>query len=459
LQTHYTRMKKSYLFLLFIFSSYFAAHSQSYIISTIAGNDTAGFSGDGGQATAAELNQPYGVAVDKAGNVYEVERNNQCVRKITTSGIITTVAGIGTKNGYHGDGGQATAAELNYPTGVAVDTLGNIYIADLTNNRIRKVNAAGIISTFAGDGTASFSGDGGGATAAELNAPSGVAVDALGNVLIADFYNYRVRKVSTLGKISTVAGNGTYGFSGDGGAATAAEIKSFIGVAVDKPGNIYIADQANGRIRKVNTLGTMSTFAGDGTQSYSGDGGLATAAELSYPYGAGTDASGNVYIADYGNERVRYVPKTNIISTIAGISYPGWSGDGGPATAAEISTISGVAIDAAGNVYIADQTNNCIRKLTPVATGINQVTSANEPFTVYPNPGNGKFTFEVKNEKLKVKNIEVFTISGERVYSQFNIQNLPLNIDLSSKSEGVYLYRVSGDDGKIIGEGKIIIQK
>ncbi len=454
-------MKKYFLFTLITLFSFLNANSQAYLISTLAGTGSPGYSGDGGQATAAELNQPWGVAVDKAGNVYAAEYNNQTIRKINTNGIITTIAG-NTKNGFAGDGGAATLAELNYPTGVAVDTLGNVYIADQHNNRVRKVNTSGIISTYAGNGIASFSGDGGAATAAEMNVAAGVAVDVSGNIFIADFYNFRVRKVNTSGKISTVAGNGNYSFSGDGGQATAASIKSFIGVAVDKNGNIYIADQANGRVRKVNTSGIMSTFAGNGTQSYSGDGGLASAAELSYPYGVGTDVSGNVFIADYANERVRYIPKSDIISTVAGDGTLGYFGDGGPATAAELSTLSGVAVDAIGNVYIADQTNNCIRKLTPIPSGLQQLTNNSEAISVYPNPGNGVFTMLFnQNENISdTQKIEIYSILGTKIFDGFlNPVGHSTEINLTTQPNGIYFYKVLGSTGKITTEGKLIIQK
>ncbi len=327
-------MKKIYLLILISIGTCFFAQSQDYTISTIGGTGTAGYSGDGGAATAAEMHSPWGVAVDKACNVYAAEYGNCIIRKITTNGIISTVAGMPNANGFYGDGGQATAAELNFPTGVAIDSLANIYIADNTNNRVRKVNALGIMSTFAGNGTGSFSGDGGAATAAEINVASGVATDTHGNVFIADFYGFRVRKVNSGGTISTVAGNGGYGFSGDGTPATSASIKSFIGVAVDKTGNIYIADQGNARVRKVNTNGIISTFAGNGSQNFSGDGGAASTAELNYPYGVGTDMTGNVFIADYANERIRFVNTIGIINTVAGNGTNSYYGDGGPATAA-----------------------------------------------------------------------------------------------------------------------------
>jgi len=274
------------------------------------------------------------------------------------------VAGNGTK-GYSGDGGAATSAELNAPNDVAVDSAGNIYIADTLNDRIRKVTVStGIITTVAGNGAGGYSGDGGSATSAEIFQPDGLAVDSAGNIYIADTFNYRVRKVTkSTGIISTVAGDGTYGYSGDGGLATSAELGEPTDVAVDAAGNIYIADPGFARIRKVTvSTGIISTVAGNGTQGYSGDGGPATSAELSSPDGVTVDGAGNIYIADLYNERVRKVTvSTGIISTVAGDGTAGYSGDGGPATGAEIYYPDGLAVDTAGNIYIADTENFRIR--------------------------------------------------------------------------------------------------
>jgi sugar lactone lactonase YvrE len=276
-------------------------------IATIAGNGTAGYSGDGNGANCAELHWPAGVAVDGSGNVYIGDFINQVVRKVTPSGIISTFAGNGIR-GYSGDGGAAISAELNAPVGVAVDGSGNVYIVDDNNNRIRKVTVAtGIISTIAGNGTGGYNGDGIAATAAELYQPSGVAVDGFGNVYIGDAANERIRKVNTSGIISTFAGDGVPGYNGDGIAATDAKLETPTGVAVDASGNVYIVDDQNLRIRKVNTSGTISTIAGNGTGGYNGDGIAATSAELNSPTGVAVDSSGNVYIADYFNFRIREV--------------------------------------------------------------------------------------------------------------------------------------------------------
>ena len=343
-----------------------AQSADTWTIDTIAGTGTAGFSGDGGAATAARLRNPWGVAVDDAGNVYIADSENHRIRKVDTDGNISTVAGTGT-NGFSGDGGAATAAQMDFPRGVAIDGAGNLYIADVVNERIRKVDAStGNISTFAGTGTRGYSGDEGAATAARLYHPRGVAVDDAGNLYIVDVGNHSIRKVDGSGNISTFAGTGTRGYSGDEGAATAARLRFPADVAVDDAGNVYIADRGNLLIRKVDGSGNISTFAGTGRDGFSGDGGAATAARLRYPSGVAVDDAGNVYIADEGNLRIRKVDGSGNISTFAGAGAGGVSGDGdgGAATAARLSNPQDVAVDNAGNVYIADSENHRIRKVT-----------------------------------------------------------------------------------------------
>ncbi|GIX45905.1 MAG: hypothetical protein KatS3mg131_0116 [Candidatus Tectimicrobiota bacterium] len=345
------------------------------VLLVLAGTGVQGDSGDGGPAVAARLNKPSGVYVDGAGNLYIADRDNHRVRRVEAStGIISTVAGTG-QAGYSGDGGAATAARLNKPSGVYVDGAGNLYIADRDNHRVRRVEAStGIISTVAGTGQAGYSGDGGAAVAARLNKPSGVYVDGAGNLYIADRDNHRVRRVeASTGIISTVAGSGVAGYSGDGGPAVAARLNKPSGVYVDGAGNLYIADRDNHRVRRVEaSTGIISTVAGSGVAGYSGDGGPAVAARLNKPSGVYVDGAGNLYIADRDNHRVRRVSPgadevvtgaaDEVIATVAGMGIAANGGSGGSATATPLRMPSGVYVDAAGNLYLADEDNHRVRR-------------------------------------------------------------------------------------------------
>ncbi|MGE7271105.1 fibronectin type III domain-containing protein [Brevibacillus panacihumi] len=366
--------------------------ATSSIIDTVAGLGSPGYSGDGGPATSAEMNYPTGVAVDSSGNLYIAEYANNLVRKVDASGQISTVAGTGSL-GFSGDEGPATSAQLNRPYGVAVDDSGNLYISDYFNNRIRKVDASGKISTVAGTGTRGYSGDGGPATLAQLYYPTGVAVDSSGSLYIVDNANNRIRKVDTSGQISTVAGMGTSGYSGDGGPATSAQLNYPNGVTVDSNGNLYIADSSNHRIRKVDTSGTISTVAGNGNLGYSGDGGPATWYTLNGPTGVAVDGSGNLYIADNSNNRIRKVDVSGMISTIAGTGKDGYSGDGGPATSAQLRSPYGVVVESNGNLYLSDGRNHRVRKLS-----LNEKTVGASASTSTPQVGvDNAITMTVKN--------------------------------------------------------------
>jgi uncharacterized protein (TIGR03437 family) len=319
----------------------------------IAGNDGFSFAGDGASSIASSLQFPRAVTADSTGSLYIADYFNFRVRKLS-GGIISTVAGSGSYYGLPGDNGPAINATIA-PTGVVVDSHKNLYIADESNWRVAEVSG-GIITTVAGNGSDGYSGDGGPATNASLGEPEGVALDSLGNLYIADPDNQRIRKVSG-GIITTVAGNGNQGFSGDGGLATRASLNSPWGVAVDSLGDLYIADYGNYRIRKVSG-GIITTVAGNGTSGFSGDGGPATSASLSYVVGVGTDSAGNLFITD-GN-RVREV-SGGIITTVAGNGTAGFSGDGAAATSASMNLPSGIAVDSQGNLYIADYGNNRVR--------------------------------------------------------------------------------------------------
>lgn len=349
------------------------------IISTVAGNGSFELSGDGGPATSAGLPSPFGVAVDTGGNLFITDFANHRIRKVESGGIITTVAGNGSI-GFAGDGGPANLASLSGPFAVATDTSGNFFIADQNNNRIRKVNSGGIISTFAGNGTIKFGGDGSQAVGGSLFSPSGVAADAAGNIFIADPGNVRVRKVDALtGIISTFAGNGSQGFSGDDGPAINASLNGPAAVAVDGSGNVYIADGSNQRIRKVDSNGIITTVAGDGNFGFTGDGIPATSSSLAFPAGVAVDTNGNLFIADTFNSRIRKVDSNGIITTVAGDGNSGYSGDGGPATSASLNEIAEIAVATSGNLFIADSFNLRIRKVDAL-TGIITTVAGNGNF-------------------------------------------------------------------------------
>ena len=331
------------------------------IIHAYAGNGTAGNAGDGGDAAAAQLNNPSGLALDYSGRLYVADGDR--VRQITATLFGTTVIGLfaGGSTGFSGDGGLAVKAQVNGVTGVTADAAGNVYIADTGNHRIRKVDANGNIHTAAGVGH--FAGDNGPATSATLSFPSSVAVDAAGSVYIADSDNNSIRQIAVDGTVRTVAGTGVSGFTGDGLQAASAQLSNPQGVAVDSGGSLYIADTANQRIRKISTAGVITTVAGTGPGGSGTDGVPATQSRLFNPMGLALDAAGNLYIADSANNRVRMVSPQGIISTVAGTGTAGSSGDGANATAATLRNPEDVAVDSAGNLYIADSGNTRVRKV------------------------------------------------------------------------------------------------
>lgn len=338
------------------------ATATAQTVSALAGNGVPGFNGDGILATSASLNMPYGVAVDAVGNRYIADFANFRIRKVAPNGVITTVAGNGNP-GYSGDGGPATSASITTIFHPTVDAAGNLYLPDWDNHVIRKVTAAGIISTVAGSGVAGFSGDGGLAINATMMAPVAVATDADGNFYFSDAINPTVRKVTPGGIISTFAGNGNYGVSGDGGPATNATLTQPYGLAVDAAGALLIADVGGGRIRKVEKGGIITTVAGGAVSGFSGDGGSATAASLSNPWDVKVDGVGNIYIADAGNGRIRRVSQDGKINTFAGDGTFASTGDGGPAAIAQISSPLGLAIGG-GNLYFVATFDNLVRKIT-----------------------------------------------------------------------------------------------
>ena len=306
----------------------------------------------------------------------------------------------------------------------------------------------GIIITVAGDSTAGYSGDGGAATSAELYNPIGVGFDASGNLYIADYLNNRIRKVTPSGTISTVAGNGTRGYSGDGGTATAAELNYPGGVAFDASGDLYIADAFNNVIRKVTPSGTIGTVAGIGTWGYSGDGGAATAAELHGPYGVAFDTSGDLYIADTYNNRIRKVTPLGIISTVAGNGTNGYSGDGGAAAAAELGLPTGVAVDGSGNLFIADQNNNRIREIENCYTYVSDAMYLIAQYNVYPNPTTSVLHIEQSGPHDVLLPTVVLNYLGQTVYSgEVAMQGGKGTLDVSNLVPGIYLVVFRKEDG------------
>ncbi len=346
------------------------APTQAYTITTIVGNNIGGFLGDGSAATGAQLSNPLGMALDSAGNLYIADSINQRVREVV-NGTISTVAGNGTA-AFLGDAAAATSAELDLPSGVAVDSSGNLYIADTLNCVIRKV-AGGNITTYVGSDTnyavnCGGGGDHGLAINAQLANPTGLALDAAGNLYIADAGNSNIRIVNKVTGIITPL------------SITGINLNSPKGVAVDAAGDVYIADTGNGRILKVTPVGSITkttTVAGTGVNGYSGDGGPATSAQLNNPYGVALDAAGNIYITDTNNQRVRMVSAaTGIITTVAGTGRSGYAGDGGPSTSAQLSFPRGILVDASGKIYVSDAQNNVIRLLTAAPPAIVGVITA-----------------------------------------------------------------------------------
>ncbi len=355
------------------------------VISTAAGNRYEFYGDDGGVAKAGQFNEILGVGVGAGSNVYVtndmvLEPNNQRVRQVNFAGDLSTLAGTGIP-GFSGDSALATAAQLQDPVGITGDALGNVFIADSTNNRIRKVDRFGTITTYAGNGASGFSGDGGPAADAGLYLPEGVALDGAGNLYVADSAHYRIRKIDAAPphNIVTVAGNGTFGNGGDNGQATLAQIGFVHSVAIDPAGNLYIADRNNNKIRKVDLSGTITTVAGNGAfcgnePCPTGDGGPAVAAQLNSPEGVALDAAGNLYIADGFNNRVRKITAgangtidpTDTISTVAGDGTKAYGGDGGAATSAQLNFPQDAAFDGLGNLYVADFANRRIRRIEAV---------------------------------------------------------------------------------------------
>lgn len=398
-----------------------------------------GYGGDNGPATNAQLNSPRDVEVDRFGNIFIADLDNSCIRKIDPLGIITTIAGIPGSPGFSGDSGMATDAQLGEPFSIAIDNAGNLYIATRANQRIRKVDPSGIITTIAGTGITTYNGDNIPATMANLNFPAGVAVDKYGFVYISETSGFRVRKIDTLGIITTIGGTGISGFSGDSFPATNALLNGPINICTDSNCNVYITDGGL-RVRKIDINGIINTVAGNGIYGSSGDSGQATNAELNGCEGVKVDNVGNIYIADGTNLKIRLVSTSGFISTIAGNLITTALGDGGPATGAFLLDPTGIALDTAGNVFIADQGHQRIRKIyqhTVEITPIGYELST----TIFPNPSKGSFiiTFSAMQKQVE---LVVTDMMGKEIVRTTRTATRQENITMDEPN-GLYFLKIT----------------
>lgn len=449
-------MKISIIILLLVFN--LSLISKSQIITTFAGNGVIANTGDGGSATAASIDYPGFSVFDNDGNYYiATGTGGRIVRKIDRNGIITNFAGTPGVNGNSGDGFLATDAKLKSPIGLAVDKSGNVFISDSHNNNIRKVNPfTGLISLVCGTGVAGYSGDGGNAISATLSNPNGICIDKFNNLYIADYGNHRIRKVDSNGIITTFAGNGVAGFSGDGGMANMAQIRGVFDVTADTFGNVYIADEANGRIRKVELNGLISTIAGTGIVGYSGDGGLAINANIS-PHDVTCDKFGNIYTCDLYENKIRIIKSNGIIELLAGTGELGFSGDGGHPLLAKFRRVYKVAIDTCNNLYFSDLNNYRVRKISYnycnyLSVNYDVFFNKNIGDTLFPNPFKETIKIKSKDPILYLEIIDLFgNIKCKRILDGKNN-----SIDISFEDilpAGVYIVRVNDVwVGKVVKE-------
>jgi sugar lactone lactonase YvrE len=452
------RFTKLLCSVIFAFGIPLYVSAQSII--TVAGIGIEGYTGDGGSPLYAQLHWPTDVVIDTAGNVYIADALNNVVRKIK-SGKITTIAGTGFQDGtgrggFSGDGGQATAARLYFPTGVAVDRKGNVFIADQANNRVRKIDTGGIINTIAGNGAAAYTGDGGLAVSAQVSAPTRVVVDTAGNIFIADAGNNCIRKIDVVtGNISTIAGTGAAGYNGDAVPANTAQLNNPNDVAVDDSGYVFIADTYNNRIRKIDLFGAISTIAGDGVPGFAGDGGPATASVIYSPSGIVVNDSGRVYFSQLGDSRIRKIGKNDTIATIAGTGSANYNGDNIPATNAKVWYPQGLALKKNGDLYIADQGNNRIRLITFAELAVNTINDPGAGINVYPNPAEGAFTLKISSGVNEQAQVVITNIAGE-IITEANIPtNRPFEIKVD-RPPGIYFVNAITAHG--IMNGKLIVR-
>lgn len=390
--------------------------SPDRTVATAAGNGSFGYSGDSGSAVAASFAGPGAVAYDASGNLYIADTRNHVIRRVDVSGNISTVAGSGVQ-GFAGDGGPATSAALNSPSGIAVDGAGNLYIADTENQRIRRVSN-GVITTIAGTGAFGFGGDGAAASGAVFASPTAVALDGSGSIYVADTQNHRIRKINSAGMISTFAGSGVQGYDGDNGNATSAKLDSPSSIAIDSGGRAYIADRHNHVVRLVNVNGIITTLAGNGAFGSSTNGAAATSVALASPSGVGVDSAGNVYIADSRNNRILQVGN-GVITTVAGSGTEAYAGDNGAAQNASFNQPQAVAVNASGALAVADRWNQRIR----------QVSSNSLSFGTHAVGDNSATqTITLTNSGNAALQIQAAAISGSFGISGGSCSSLPIRL-------------------------------
>lgn len=431
-------MKK--LIFIYYFLFILISVSQAQIINTVVGDGISAETGNGGAAIDAEISWPAAIKFDRKNNYYIVDGIDGIIHKVSSAGILTTIAGTGGQ-GYSGDNGLAINAEFNNPSGIAIDELGNIFIADKINNRIRKIDiSTGIITTFAGTGVAGFSGDGGKCDTAEFNGPYDLCFDYLGNLYVADEANHRIRKIDTAHIITTIAGNGSTSFSGENGPAIQAGISGVLGLCTDSVGNIYLAARFVGRVLKIDINGIITTIAGTGLGFATGDEGPAIDAQIN-PQQVAFDNYGNLYIADGYKANIRKVDKQGIIHAVTIDTVAGFNGDGGPAIGAQFKYPVALGFDTCGNLYIADDQNQRIRKISfnpacwPEAV---PTTNSTTPISIYPNPATTTLTITGSINKVQIINM-----LGQTVYTNQYSNTTKITIDISSLPTGVYFVKVN----------------
>ena len=394
--------------------------NQAQVVSTFAGSGTIG--GSNGAGITASFAFPSGVCADAAGNIYVADSFNNKIRKITSTGVVSTFAGSGLQGGINGAG---IAASFYAPIGVCIDAVGNIYVADNANYKIRKITPDGVVSTFAGSGIVGSTD--GTATMASFNSPSGICIDPSGNIYVTDneWFAGRIRKISPTGVVSTFAGSGESGSTNDVGIA--ASFGAIYDICADVAGNIYVADGSNQQIRKITPAGLVSTFAGASQQQSGSTDGVGVLATFNTPSGICIDAAGNLYVGERGNHKIRKISPTGVVSTFAGSGEAGSTNGNG--IAASFNQPYGVCTDAIGNIYVADQWNHQIRKIASMSASIKTIEDYNDRFQVYPNPSSTFLTIQT-NEIIE--SINIYNSVGSLIQAEskttFSVEQLPAGI-------------------------------